>query len=165
MFCHNPILKHRPTLEHWETKVSTTAKVTIRGSLPVRKQLFILTLQLYKMVFPLWKLQSTSAFWSVQGSGSRIPGFQPSPKGSQTPLVTINMINEAADALCPEPKIWLLILWISTALVMSTCFCATLRLSEGALGSLIYSCVISKFQRKEERWVSVCVCAGWVGIN
>lgn len=90
MFCHNPILQHRPTLEHWETMVSTTAKVTIRGSLPVRKQLFILTIQLYKMVLPLWKLSSISTFWSVQGSGSRIPavipGFQPSPERISDPI-------------------------------------------------------------------------------
>lgn len=43
---------------------------------------------------------------------------------------------------------------------MSTCFCATLRLSEGALRSLIYSCVISKLHRKRK---GVCVCLGGLG--
>lgn len=90
MFCHNPILQHRPTLEHWETMVSTTAKVTIGGSLPVRKQLFILTIQLYKMVLPLWKQLHFISFWSVQGSRSRIPavipGFQPCPTRISDPI-------------------------------------------------------------------------------
>lgn len=43
---------------------------------------------------------------------------------------------------------------------MSTCFCATLRLSEGALRSLIYSCVISELHRKR-KGVCVCVWVGW----
>lgn len=146
--------------------VSTTAKVTIRGSLPVRKQLFILTIQLYKTVLPLWKLSSTSAFWSVQGSGSRIPAvISRFPAKSQKDLRShqslLYMIYEAAEAPCPEPKLGLFILLISTALVMSTCFCATLRRSEGALSSLIYSCVISKLRRKRK---GMCV-FGWVGIN
>lgn len=44
--------------------VSTTAKVTIRGGLPVRKQVLFLTTQLYKIG------SSSSAFWSAQGSRS-----------------------------------------------------------------------------------------------
>lgn len=80
-FCHNPILQHRPTLEHWETMVSTTAKVTIRGGLPVRKQLLFLTIQLYKMVlllqhFGLYKDPGVQLWFKV---------FQPSPRRISDP--------------------------------------------------------------------------------
>lgn len=37
-YFHNSVVQHRPTLEHEESKVSTTAKVTTLGKLPVRKR-------------------------------------------------------------------------------------------------------------------------------
>lgn len=140
-FCHDPIVQHRATLEHWETMVSTTAKVTIRGSLPVRKQLFVLTIRRYKTVLPLWKVSSTSAFWSVQGSRipAVTPGFQPSPQKDLRSCCSLLIRYTEQQRRSAQSQRYHM---LSISAVLSTCFSATPSLSKGPLSSLIYSCVI-----------------------
>lgn len=111
------MLQHRPTLRHWGTMVSTTTKVTIRGGLPVRKLVLFLTTVFRKRYFLFSNLVCTRV------RGCRCDSAF--PIGPAAPTVPED-VNSSNDCWRWESRKFTVL--TSTALVVSACSWATLRL-------------------------------------